>query len=605
MHIVENGKIQAGKIYCCACECLWDPVNKKYKKPSISVGTLDGNPLAFKPNNYFYKIISRYNTDPSSLDEKSNLILNTVVKKYGKDILTNCQNRKEQTGMYTALADFIGPQLVFGSITKKYSLDDLLDKSFGEQISSLIQSLAWFLASEGDALVNSDSWLEHFENPHGGPISSQDITRLLDSMSYDDIMHFYKQWLASYKNSNDKILYDLTSISYYGKHSNLAAWGHNRDNDKLPQVNYALLCSRNTGMPLFAWTLDGSISDVKTLMNTLQFLEKLDYKPNCLMMDRGFSSDENITFMLKQKHTFLQAMKISSNWIKDIISLGRKERFMPESMYEVGNRTYYINSTPCRWVCLAKTSKRGKRTEKTIVIPQKSPYINSDDDVEVLAQYSCTLHVLFCQDLVGKHRDRFMKELGKEHKRLMDDDTSEPSKEFKNFFIVTRKKYQRGRTIEYNMDYILNYQDTHSGHICFLSNDKTIDSAEMALKEYSTRDYIEKDFDEMKNDLDMKRIRVHTDSRMEARLFIQLIAEIYMREIRVALNNSPECMKLTRSQVFNKVKAIYRVKFAGKYRYVYPSLSRDQRCIFNALGIKYPELRLKWIHLKNRGDLRS
>jgi transposase len=85
-------------------------------------------------------------------------------------------------------------------------------------------------------------------------------------------------------------------------------------------------------------------------------------------------------------------------------------------------------------------------------------------------------------------------------------------------------------------------------------------------KEYSTRDYIEKDFDEMKNELDMKRIRVHTDGRMMARLFIQFISEIYMREIRVCMNNSDDCRKLARRQIFNHIKAIYKVKFKESTR---------------------------------------
>ncbi|MDR0697410.1 MAG: hypothetical protein LBF68_07780, partial [Christensenellaceae bacterium] len=50
----------------------------------------------------------------------------------------------------------------------------------------------------------------------------------------------------------------------------------------------------------------------------------------------------------------------------------------------------------------------------------------------------------------------------------------------------------------------------YAGHICYITNDKTIDTAQKALSEYSTRDCIEKDFDEMKNALDMNRIRVHT-----------------------------------------------------------------------------------------------
>jgi hypothetical protein len=51
-----------------------------------------------------------------------------------------------------------------------------------------------------------------------------------------------------------------------------------------------MLCLRGSGMPLFAWAMNGSIADVATLAVTLQYLEKLEYRPNCLMMDRAFGT---------------------------------------------------------------------------------------------------------------------------------------------------------------------------------------------------------------------------------------------------------------------------------------------------------------------------
>ena len=117
------------------------------------------------------------------------------------------------------------------------------------------------------------------------------------------------------------------------------------------------------------------------------------------------------------------------------------------------------------------------------------------------------------------------------------------------------------------------------------ASDKTVASAKDALKEYSTRDYIEKDFDEMMNDLDVRRIRVHTDGRMKARLLIQFIAEIYIREIRVRLRDSVECRKMTRKQISSHIKGIYKIKFTGKYKDVCPELSKSQRSILAALEL--------------------
>jgi transposase len=406
-------------------------------------------------------------------------------------------------------------------------------------------------------------------------------------MNYDGIMTFYKLWLANFKKIGDKVLYDLTSISYYGYGISLTAWGHNRDKEYLPQVNYALLCLRNTAMPLFAWPLDGSINDVSTLRDTLQFLDKLGYKPDCLMMDRGFAAEENITYMLRQKQIFLQALKVSPDWVKDIIDIGRNERLLPESKLNLEDRTYYVSTTPCRWVRQLNASGRGKPKDEIIVIAQSELHVNKDEKVEVLEQYACTVHVLFCQNLVGNQWDRFMDELFAERKRLLEDNEAEPKKEYAKYFVISRVKYARQRAVDYNIENIKKHRNNYAGHICFITNDKTIITASDALREYSTRDYIEKDFDEMKNELDMKRIRVHTDSRMKARLLIQFIAEIHMREIRVCIGNSSDCKKMTWRQLFNHIKAIYKVKFKGKYKDVHPTLSKTQRSILKALGVKY------------------
>ena len=89
----------------------------------------------------------------------------------------------------------------------------------------------------------------------------------------------------------------------------------------------------------------------------------------------------------------------------------------------------------------------------------------------------------------------------------------------------------------------------------------------------------------MKNTLDMKRIRVHTGNRMRSRLFIQFIAEIFLKETRNCFRNSEACEKMTRSQFANHMKTITKVKFKGKYRDVYPELTKHQREIVEALGI--------------------
>ena len=584
MYIVErvNGK------YCYVSECVWNKEKKQFRTPGKCVGKIDVKGI-FTPNRYLANL---FQLAPSSLTEHQQSIIDTVIKKYGEAIRASCvisNDYEIQTVLKTARAVFFGPELVFGAITKKYRLETIVKKAFPDQTASDVLSLAWYIASEGSALVNSDVWLDTFENPRGYGMTSQDITRLLDRVTYDGMMTFYKLWPAQAtreRKKGTKVLYDLTSISYYGSDINLADWGYNRDHEKLPQVNYALLCLRDTAIPLFAWPLTGSVNDVRTLENTLQFMSKLGFKPDCLMMDRGFASQENITYMLRNKYTFLQALKVNADWIRKILDVGEETRMRPDSMINVSGKTYYVNTTSIWWTILRqKTGKNMGREDIAVLVREGKKGPVPPDKFEVVSRHACSFHALFCQDLVGNQHDRFMERLKNEYERLVANDTAEVLKELKDYFVIKREKYARRRSVDFNMEVVIRHKNKYAGYICYLTNDTSVLSAEHALKEYSTRDYIEKDFDEMKNELDMKRIRVHTDDRMKARLFIQFIAEIYMREIRVRLHESNECCKMTRKQIFSNIKGIYRVKFKGKYKDVQPELSKSQRGILDALDI--------------------
>jgi transposase len=581
--------------YCYACETIWDKAQKRYRTPSKCIGQLDSN-NALIPNKYLSRLFSMESSSQPSLSDYERLIIKTAVDKYGEGIRNKTikilPRQLSEDDILTAKAIFIGPRLIFEAITKRYHINFSLEKSFDKEITKDILSLAWYIASEGSALSDSDSWLDYYENPRGSAITSQNISRLLDAIDYDGMMTFYKLWLRETTKStstSDKVLYDLTSISYYGVGLDVAEYGYNRDHESLPQVNFALLCLRSTAMPLFAWSMNGSISDMSTLETTLQFLNKLQFTPNCLMMDRGFCCIDNLNGMFKNGYTFLQALKINAKWIYGVIDASEGFRFNPESKIDVGGRTYYASTSICQWVHIRRLSEKNEGKEDVLIHicnkASRDKYVNNDKDIEIIAQYPCRIHILFCQDLIGNQHDRFMDKLKAEHDRLVHDDEAKVQKEFEKYIRVYRKKYARHRVVEYDTDMISQHKNKYVGYTCFITNDKTIETALDALKEYSTRDYIEKDFDEMKNNLDMKRIRVQTDTRMKSRLFIQFIAEIYMREIRVCIRNSEVCKKLTRKQIFSHIKTIYKVEFKGKYRDVYPELSRQQRNILEALNV--------------------
>jgi hypothetical protein len=246
MYILER----INQKYCYVCENIWNKATKRSQRMGKCVGYMDSN-NSLTPNRYLSQLFSLESSNPSSLNEFERLVIETVIDKYGKDIRGKTEKAQPkqlaEEDIMTAKAVFIGPDLVFGAITKRFHIGSILEKSFGEEIMKDILSLAWYLASEGNALSDSDSWLDYYVTPRGSTMSSQDVSRLLDAIDYDGMMTFYKLWLKEAVKGvakTDKVLYDLTSISYYGSGIDTAEYGYNRDHENLPQVNYALLCMR-------------------------------------------------------------------------------------------------------------------------------------------------------------------------------------------------------------------------------------------------------------------------------------------------------------------------------------------------------------------------
>ncbi len=59
-----------------------------------------------------------------------------------------------------------------------------------------------------------------------------------------------------------------------------------------------------------------------------------------------------------------------------------------------------------------------------------------------------------------------------------------------------------------------------------------------ALEVYRNKDSVEKCFDDLKNDLDMKRIRMHSAATMEGRIFIQFISLLITTRLKQVMNEA-------------------------------------------------------------------
>ena len=106
-------------------------------------------------------------------------------------------------------------------------------------------------------------------------------------------------------------VYDLSSMLSRSMSINQAEKGYNKDKIHVPQINLALLCSADTGLPAMIRSLPGSVKDIKTLYHTIN---ELDIGGKVLILDRGFFSEGTIKFLGGKGTSYVLPTKRNSHY---------------------------------------------------------------------------------------------------------------------------------------------------------------------------------------------------------------------------------------------------------------------------------------------------
>jgi transposase len=149
----------------------------------------------------------------------------------------------------------------------------------------------------------------------------------------------------------DEILYiDITSISLYSSEIEGSDFGYNRDGENLRQINICLLLGKKCGMPLMFRVLPGKINDVASLITTLRHSFALGSKKLSLILDRGFFSFDNISYMLNNKVDFIIAVSPHISWIDKIIDAWFDDLMLPENYTKISkDDTYFALTVDYTW----------------------------------------------------------------------------------------------------------------------------------------------------------------------------------------------------------------------------------------------------------------
>lgn len=399
------------------------------------------------------------------------------------------QNAPIEGGVYSR-----GVSTVFNEICKKTGLAQILKRYFPERYKEIL-TVAQYMLSEGNVMSYIEDYTETHETALNEKYDDVSCSRLFSSIREEDTMLFLKDWLN--KNKTDEyIAYDVTSISSYSKQIAELEWGYNRDKEKLPQINMGMYYGEETKLPLYYRIYPGSISDKAHLKYMVESSNRFKNNRLRYVMDRGFYSGDNLRFLTENGHRFVIALPGSLNYCKELVKKYR-DTIINKSEYSLGLKLPYGKSVEC--------DELGFRMNVHIYYdPQKA------------LQESEALYELI------EHQENDLKNM---------EEPPERNLHYDKYFYINRSK---------------------DGKLGFKKNHKAIDEAlkmcgffliaetdfkkttAQILNIYRTRDTVEKSFDNLKNELDFKRVHCQTSETLKGKIFvsfISLIVKSYMANL--------------------------------------------------------------------------
>lgn len=448
----------------------------------------------------------------------------------------------------TATTLVAGPAVILDSITEELKLSKVLKACFPKFWQQIL-CMAYYLAQRGDPLSHCETWSKNHIHPFDSVLTSQRISDILKSLDSDGRQTFFLRW-GKKVLENDYLCYDITSVSSYGELNEYAKYGYNRDREKLRQINLALLAGQKGQLPVYYERLPGNIRDVSTLRRFLKTFDYLNLPKLHLVLDKGFYSQKNVNELLDSRDKFIIAVPNSRKWVQKIIDENRESIQNPECYRKLEGEILYVRTKLYPW---------GDMRRRCYVHLYYNSFIAASTFNDFTEELLVCKQELETGNLVIAHEDMY-----------------------KTFFTI-KETPVRGRKVLFNNEVIEKYRNRYTGFYVILTND--IKNPIEALRVYRDKDAIEKCFDDLKNQLDMKRLRVQSSAAMDGRLFVQFIALILVSALRKKMRDTGLIEKYTPRELLMEMETLTQIRYSGRYGQILTEITKPQKEILENLKV--------------------
>jgi transposase len=518
---------------------------------------------------YAYESVSYWDKEKQQSRAKRTLI-GRVDEKTGEILPTDGRGRKRKndstlakrgpTPVEKTARSFYGATYLLDAIGEKLGITRDLKACFPETYRQILSVAYYLVLEDRNPLYRFEKWGGLHRHPYGKNMTSQRSSELFASITEEDKQHFFKLQ-GKRRSEKEYWAYDITSISSYSQCLRQVQYGKNKEDDRLAQLNLALVFGETSNLPFYYRKLAGNIPDAKTLKHLLADLDILGFAKMKLVMDRGFYSENNINALFKDHLKFLIAGKMSLNFLKSSL----------EGIYDNLRNFEYYNETYelyCRTVETQWQYTQYRPYKKETLQEPRRIYVHYYYNIDKAAEEEKA----FGRKLMALRREL---ESGKR--------IPEHEKQYKKYFAV-KTTPKRGTRATVKEEAILQVKK-YFGFFALLTNE-TMDAV-TALEIYRNKDLVEKAFGNLKERLNLRRTLVSSEQSLEGKLFIEFVALIYLSYIKKRMQMSDLFKRYTIQGALDKLDVIECFEAPGQQLRVGELLEKQEE-IYHALGVDPP-----------------
>ena len=427
-------------------------------------------------------------------------------------------------------------------------------KKKGRDINALIQSLVSYKLTDNFSICRGSEWINRKEILtifHLKEFEERTLFRVLEILgtNKDEILANMQDCIFDkYDFEHTNVNLDWTSIVLFGDKCNLGKYGYSRDHrpDK-KQLTLGLAELANPiNIPIGMTINAGNKSDMKHFQETYGQIKRKLKEGSMITIDKGANSEENINLVLKDKMKFLTLKKLNKSDDKRI------KRFKKKNAVLIDEE---------RGIYGVKFTK-----------PSRYDYFFFS---ESLKQDQLAFKI-------RKARQKF--EEAKELQKCIDEKKQMPAKyRIRNALIDIKYSYQTKLsklTEEQALKLIEKATiNKREGFFCIISNENL--TLEEALATYRKKDSIEKIFNSLKNEIEIKPVRVWTENSIYGALIIGFLAQLFVSLMRYDYEGLKKIStKFIKKSLMNLTVTIIYEKNLTK-RYIYSNFDAINRMILS------------------------